>query len=265
MQDKPKIEAVPASDDNYIWIIHSGGTDSKTEIAIVDPGDATPVLQYIAQQQLRPTAILITHGCHDHVDGIERILKQFDLPVYGPAKEPIPHLSQPLNEGDEVTLGNNIRFKVLDVPGHTAGHIAYIGHNKLFCGDTLFSAGCGRLYTKNPQLMHNSLNKFMKLPNRTDIYCAHEYTCSNLRFALEVEPENRQIQNRLKESIVLRQQNRMTLPSTLAVEKMSNPFLRCSEPAVIAAAEQFSQCRLYDSAEVFAALRRWKDAWRMPA
>lgn len=186
-------------------------------------------------------------------------MKRYGSRVFGPASEQIPNLEYPLREGDHVNLGATLPpFQVLDVPGHTSGHIAYFGGGNLFCGDTLFTGGCGRLEGRAEQ-MHHSLNKIAALPNSTRVYCAHEYTLANLRFALKVEPDNIDLQARWQETIRLRVDNQPTVPSTLDLEKRTNPFLRCHVPAVIAAAQHYSGKQLDSSAAVFEAVRSWKD------
>ena len=257
-----KIDAIPIFSDNYIWLIQFG----DHQVVIVDPGDATPVLQALEQQGLTPEAIIVTHNCWDHVSGIETLLSHFQIPVYGPASENVRHMTHPCKEGDRIEIGN-LKLKVLDVPGHTAGHIAFVGDNILFCGDTLFGAGCGRLHNGTAAQLHDSLQKISRLPITTNIYCAHEYTLSNLKFALTVEPGNQQIMQRKVDEAQKRQQGQQgqqgqpTLPSTLALELETNPFLRCHVEEVIASAENFAGKTLSDTAEVFKVLRHWKDTF----
>ena len=252
-----EIEPVPAFQDNYIWLIIN---PANRATAIVDPGDAAPVLDAIHEKGLKPVAILATHHHGDHVGGVSRLLEQFTVPVYGPAEENIPHRTHPLRQGDKVELdGLPAKFEILDVPGHTAGHIAYYGHGCLFIGDTLFMSGCGRLFEGTAAQMHASLNKLIDLPDDTMIYCAHEYTLANLRFALAVEPENADIMARISRCTELRQNNIPTVPGTLALEKKTNPFLRSGMDDVIHAAETHVGHPLADSTDVFAAVRKWKD------
>jgi len=252
-----EVKPVSAFQDNYIWLIvnpESGAT------AIVDPGDARPVLAEISRQELRPAAILITHHHPDHTGGITEILEKYRIPVYGPANEAIPGRTEALKEGDKVTLLElDTVFEILEVPGHTSGHIAYHGNRMLFIGDTLFMSGCGRLFEGTATQMHRSLCKLLSLPDDTRIYCAHEYTMANLRFALAVEPENKDIITRIRECEILRMQNAPTVPGTLAVEKKTNPFLRTDVPAVISAAAKYTGQQLNQGVDVFAAIRRWKD------
>ncbi|MBU1689657.1 MAG: hydroxyacylglutathione hydrolase [Gammaproteobacteria bacterium] len=250
-----KIIPVPAFEDNYIWLICD-----EHYAAVVDPGDAEPVLDYLGRHGLRLAAILITHHHGDHTGGIETLLEHTAVPVYGPRKENIPGISNPVGTGDTVQLPElGVEFAVLDVPGHTAGHIAYYGANSLFCGDTLFTCGCGKLFEGTPLQMHASLQKFAALPDETQVYCAHEYTLENIRFAKLVEPANRQLLEREARDLQTREQGRPTLPSTMALEKSTNPFLRCEHPAVIEAAVHFSGGPLDNAVMVFTAIREWRN------
>ena len=221
------IQAIPAFQDNYIWIIQAEGS---SHVLIIDPGEAAPVLEAIKQQNLIPVAILITHGCHDHVGGIEGVLDHFDVPVYGPKNEFIPHITHPLSACGGLMIDPLFaEFHILDIPGHTKGHIGFLMEGNLFCGDTLFGAGCGRLHSGPAEVMFGSLQKIKQLPPSTTIFCAHEYTQANLRFALEIEPENTDIQQRIEDTAALRKQNRPSIPSSLALELATNPFLRCQD------------------------------------
>lgn len=249
--------ALPAFDDNYIWMLHDG-----LRVAVVDPGDADPVNAALDAHGLQLAAILVTHHHPDHVAGIDELRPRLQGPVYGPARERIPAPFEPLAEGDRIeVLG--LRFDVIEVPGHTAGHIAYVTHDEgasplLFCGDTLFSAGCGRLFEGTAAQMQASLARLATLPDTTRVCCTHEYTLSNLRFAAAVEPANADVAAHLRHCEALRAQQQMTLPSTLALERRINPFLRWSEPAVVdAAVAQGAPGR--DPVAVFGALREWKN------
>jgi hydroxyacylglutathione hydrolase len=258
----PQIIAIPAFSDNYIWIIRAG-----SHAAVVDPGDAAPVLEWLASNGVMLTAILATHHHADHVGGIQALLARYAVPVFGPAGESIPGRVHALVEGDAFQVpGLEVRLGVLDVPGHTAGHIAYTGAVDgpvLFCGDTLFAGGCGRLFEGTPAQMWASLDKLAALAPATRVYCAHEYTVANLRFALAVEPANAALVQRMSQAQDQRAHAVPTLPSTIALECATNPFLRAREPVVRAAAEQHAGHALpQEPAAVFAAVRGWKDGFR---
>ena len=253
------VTPIPAFQDNYLWLLTREGRDTA---AIVDPGDAGPVLATLAERGLRLAAILTTHHHGDHVGGVGKLLDAFPgIPVYGPAGERIPGCSERLAEGDEIDLpGLDVKLGVLDVPGHTAGHIAYVGETMVFCGDTLFAVGCGRLFEGTPAQMHESLSKLAALPEDTRVYCGHEYTENNIRFARRVEPENPDLAAREQETRALRQRGEPSLPSRIALEKRTNPFLRVAESAVIRAAAAHAGKPLDSPEAVFAEVRRWKDA-----
>jgi hydroxyacylglutathione hydrolase len=251
------IKPISAFFDNYIWLIID---ESLHTVAIVDPGDASPVLAALAELGLTPAAILVTHHHPDHINGIRTLLSHWSIPVYGPAREAIPCMSHPLQEGDQISLpGMNLQFQIIDLPGHTAGHIAYYDGIHLFIGDTLFMAGCGRLKGGTAAQLYHSLNRVAKLPNETLIYCTHEYTLANLRFARAVEPGNSAISLRIEQTEALREKNIPTVPGTLACENTTNPFLRTDIPEVIQAAENFVGHKLDQGVDVFTALRKWKD------
>jgi hydroxyacylglutathione hydrolase len=252
---------VRAFEDNYIWVIRG---NSRTKAALVDPGDAAPVLAALPSLGITPVAILCTHHHGDHVGGIAELLRHFPgLPVYGPAHEPIDALTHPLLDGAELRLPElGLNLRVLEVPGHTRGHIAYFGHGWLFCGDTLFSAGCGRLFEGTAAQMLTSLTRLAALPGETQVYCAHEYTLANLRFAQTVEPNNADIASYRREVEALRARDEPTVPSTLEREMRINPFLRTAIPEVHAMIEKHAGIALPDSVSVFAAVRRWKDNFR---
>ncbi|MDP5290757.1 hydroxyacylglutathione hydrolase [Oceanimonas sp. CHS3-5] len=246
-----------AFNDNYIWLIGNG-----RQAAVVDPGEAAPVTAALAERDLELTAILITHHHHDHTGGVRELLAAWpDAAVYAPADERLPAPGAiALYDGDPVSLpALGLELTVLSIPGHTRGHIAYVGNGMLFCGDTLFSGGCGRLFEGTPEQMHHSLERLAALPDDTQVYCAHEYTLSNLAFCHAVEPDNPALLNYMKQAAKLRQQDVPTLPSTIGREKAINVFLRTGEPAVRAAAQQQAMEELNEDCQVFAALRRWKD------
>lgn len=255
-------QGVAAFEDNYIWLIRN---PEGPQVAIVDPGDATPILDIIRTQQLEPVAILITHHHWDHTGGIGELLANYPMSVYGPSQETIPHITHPLEGGDTVKLpALDATFEVLDVPGHTAGHIAYYcanpgGQGMLFCGDTVFAGGCGRLFEGTAEQMQNSLSRIAALPDDTLVYCAHEYTEANLVFARIAEPENDALRERQLEVQQQRRQRLPTVPSLLGVEKATNPFLRYNEPSIIRAAEGFAGRSLNTPADVFGTVRHWKD------
>lgn len=248
-----EIIAIPAFRDNYIWALRAG-----REAAVVDPGDATPVLAWLGQERLDLKAVLVTHHHQDHQGGLSVLVRQLPgLAVFGPAAESITGLNQPLQGGETLrVLGQPVQ--VLSVPGHTRGHLAYLSDDALFCGDTLFGAGCGRLFEGTPEQMFATLEKIAALPDTTRIFCAHEYTLQNLAFAARVEPDNPAIAARIRTCEALRQMGRATVPSTLAEEKATNPFLRHGVAAVAAQARQRDPGALAP-AQVFAALRAWRD------
>ncbi|PHS71464.1 MAG: hydroxyacylglutathione hydrolase [Methylophaga sp.] len=251
------IQAVPAFNDNYIWLIQS---PNSQHTIIVDPGEAKPVIRRLSEQHLKPVAILITHQCHDHVDGINTLIERYDIPVYGPDKENIPCLTHPLVATKRLTINDHFTpIEVIDTPGHTAGHIVFYLDNVLFSGDTLFGAGCGRIHNGTAEQLFYSLQQLADLPPQTKIYCAHEYTEANLVFAQTVEPNNIDIQQRIKDTLILRQRNLPSIPSTLTLELATNPFLRCDQKEVIQAVQSFSGRTLITAVEVFTELRKWKD------
>ena len=253
-----QVIGVSAFSDNYIWLITN---EARRHVAIVDPGDAEPVIAELEARDMSPCAILITHHHSDHVGGISKLLTKYpDIPVYGPATENIPHITTRLTGDDSVELTElSLTLQVMDIPGHTAGHIAYYGDNSLFCGDTLFGNGCGRVFDGSMEALHQSLQKIAALPPETLVYCAHEYTIENIGFAKWVEDDNQDLEARQEECWQLLDDGRATVPFTLENEFKSNPFLRTHIPEVIAKAEEIAGRELQTSTEVFAALRIWKD------
>lgn len=253
-----QIHPVPAFEDNYLWVLEDG-----RHAAVVDPGDEHPVQAFLEERGLVLTAILATHHHGDHVGGLEWLAGRWKCEAFGPAGERIDGLTRRLREGESIVVpGLDIAMRVLDVPGHTAGHIAYVGASSLFCGDTLFACGCGRLFEGTPAQMLDSLSKLARLPGDTRFYCAHEYTMSNIRFALAVEPGNARLAARRDRDAAARAAGRPTLPGTLAEELDTNPFLRCGAPEVIASASRHAGRALATPVEVFAAVREWKNGFR---
>lgn len=251
---------IPAFDDNYLWMLDDGH-----RALIVDPGDAAPVLQALQDRQLQLESILVTHHHPDHTGGVDALRRATGARVFGPARERIPEPFTPLQDGDTVqALG--LDFQVLDVPGHTAGHIAFFtpesdGRPLLFCGDTLFSGGCGRLFEGTPAQMLASLDRLAALPGNTVVCCTHEYTMGNLRFALAVEPDNQDLIGYHAHCAALRQNAKPTLPTSIAQELLINPFLRTRHSAVMAAARRFDPAA-HDDNTLFAAIRQWKNQFK---
>lgn len=250
------IYPIPAFTDNYIWCVHN-----QRHAVVVDPGDAQPVLTYLKDKGLHLSAVLITHHHRDHTGGIAKLVSAMpDLPVIGPRGGHIRGLTKSVSQGDTVTLPTlDMALHVMEVPGHTLDHIAFFGHNIIFCGDTLFSAGCGRLFEGSPEQMLHSLNKIKRLPAATQVYCTHEYTQANVNFALAVEPDNQALSQFAQWVATQRAENRPTLPTSLNQQKEVNPFLRAHELSVKSAAEAYCENTLVDEVAVFAAIRRWKD------
>lgn len=254
------IHPVPAFKDNYIWIIHN-----QSYAAVIDPGMAFPVIDYLRSKKLQLSAILITHHHHDHTAGNTGLLQLFDVPVYGPLNESIATVTHPLRENDQVSLQElSLQLTVLDTPGHTRGHIAYYGSNPLdmvFCGDTLFACGCGRIFEGTAQQMYQSLQKLYQLPDDAFIFCTHEYTLNNIQFAKAVDPENAKLKEFAVTAQELRNQNIPTIPTSLRLEKAINPFLRCTQQEIINSAQNYSGKSLPDPLSVFTVLREWKNSF----
>jgi hydroxyacylglutathione hydrolase len=252
---------IPAFTDNYIWLLRDGRT-----AVVVDPGDAAPVQAYLSAHDVALTAILATHHHGDHVGGVAALLERFPVPVFGPARERIPGRTNAVADGDRIVVpGLPGTLAVLDIPGHTAGHVAYFGEidgvPALFCGDTLFAAGCGRLFEGTPAQMWASLSALAALPPATRVYCGHEYTLANLRFAQAVEPHNPDVVARSARDAATRERGEPTLPSTIGLELATNPFLRAARPDVRASAERHAGQPLPDDVAAFAALRAWKNGF----
>lgn len=252
------IIAIPAFKDNYIWAVHSL---QETELVVVDPGDAEPVLQYLQANKLSLHAILITHHHNDHSGGITALKKVFPhIPVYGPRHEFIAGVTHPLQEGDALSfIDFDLSLRVLDIPGHTKGHIAYYNDKLLFSGDTLFSCGCGRIFEGTPLQMLQSLEKLKQLPASLLLYCGHEYTKANIQFAKRVDPSNRYLDHRLSEVIECETNKQPTLPVTLEKEKLTNPFLRVNTSEITKAVQKHWNIEQSDPLSIFSHLREWKN------
>jgi hydroxyacylglutathione hydrolase len=253
-----KVEAIRAFDDNYIWLICDQGS---LNCAVVDPGDEEPVITELGHRGLQLSAILITHKHYDHTGGIAGLKARWpDATVFGPANEPIKGIEQALKEGDTVDLpAMSVSLRVMDVPGHTEGHIAYYGDGSLFCGDTLFAAGCGRVFSGTFAQLATSLKRIRELPAETRVYCAHEYTQANIGFAAWVEPDSAAVRQRADAVATARELDQATVPSLLSDELLTNPFLRVDQANVVAAASNWAGSDLAGETEVFTALRQWKD------
>ena len=255
------VRPIPAFQDNYIWLLR--GTRDPRAAAVVDPGDAAPVLRRLADDGLVLRAILATHHHADHVGGVPRLVADTGAVVFGPARERLPADCARVVGGDRARLDAlGLEFEVMDVPGHTAGHIAYVGHGALFCGDTMFSAGCGRLFEGTAEQMLSSLDAFAQLPDDTRVFCGHEYTEANLRFAQAVEPGNTDVTDYARKAAEIRASGRPSLPSSIGLEKRVNPFLRSRNQNVRLSAERHAGRRLATPVEVFAEIRSWKDGFR---
>lgn len=250
---------IPAFADNYIWAIRDA---ESSDFAVVDPGDPEPVKAYAEQHDLKLSHILITHHHADHTGGLKELISHYHPHVIGPEPSGIAGIEQFVHEGDKFNLFGH-QWNVFEVPGHTLDHVAYYSNTGepgiLFCGDTLFAAGCGRLFEGSAEMMSQSLNKFANLPPATRVYCTHEYTMANLKFALAVEVDNARLQKRFEEEQAKRQADQPTLPSSIDLELSTNPFLRCDQAEIIASVSSHSGKQLQNSVETFAALRNWKD------
>lgn len=247
------VEAIPILRDNYVWAIHDG-----QGAVLVDPGDSAPILTWLARRGIDLVGILVTHHHADHVGGIPELLSRYPVPVFGPTRGASP--SRPVADGEVLELpGLGWSMSVMDTPGHTLDHVCYVGHGHLFCGDTLFSCGCGRLFEGTPADMHTSLSRLAALPAETLVHCAHEYTLANIAFALEVEPDNLALQSRQDAALKLRKAGKSTLPIDIATERETNPFLRCDLENLRVAASLHTGSPVHAGVETFAAIRAWKD------
>lgn len=252
-----KVSPIPAFEDNYIWLLTTGGGTAT----VVDPGDADPVLERLTAEQLKLTSILVTHHHYDHIGGLDDLLAAYpEVRIYGPGDKRIKALTDRVGEGDRIQpAGLSAEMQVLEVPGHTSTHIAYCGEGALFCGDTLFAAGCGRVFDGTFEQLSASMRRIATLPAETLCYCAHEYTLANLGFAQWVEPDSAELAERTSADQAKRDEGRPTVPSPLELELATNPFMRTDRPEVIAAVQRFARHPLTTPAEVFTALQRWKD------
>jgi len=261
MSSHYRVHAIKAFNDNYIWAITN---ELSSDCVVVDPGDNEAVVDFLATNNLTLTAILITHHHFDHVGGVAQLRIKFPtLNVFGPLKEAQDTVLQPLIENDTIIFDSlGLSLRVIEVPGHTLGHIAYTDEHSLFCGDTLFAAGCGRMFEGTPFMFHQSLSKLMALPSATKVYCAHEYTLSNLDFANTVEPNSHDIQQRILHCQHKRSLGEPTLPSTIEEERATNPFLRIKQPKIVESLNtKFGLSLTNDPIDNFKWLRQWKDSF----
>ncbi len=253
-----KVTPIAAFNDNYIWVIQNPGS---ALVAVVDPGDAQAVQAYLNEKKLVLAAILVTHHHPDHTGGIKQLVEQHAIPVYGPANSPCQDITHPLHDGDHCLILNTA-FDIKHVPGHTLDHISYYNpteQGSLFCGDTLFLAGCGRLFEGTPTQMLHAMKYFAQLPDDTKVYCTHEYSLANLAFATAVEPDNQSIVDLTEACQRTRLANKPTLPSSIGQEKLINPFMRTHHTSLVSAAEHRAGRALSSEDEVFAQIRLWKD------
>lgn len=255
----PTLESILAFEDNYVWVVHDGHS-----ALLVDPGEAAPILAWLSRRCIRPRAILVTHRHGDHIGGIPALRRAYtDVAVYGPRHERIPEVTMPVAGGDRVAVAElGLSFEVIAVPGHTLEHVAYVGHGWLFCGDTLFSCGCGKVFEGSAAMLHASLARLAALPADTLVCCAHEYTLDNIRFAATVDPDNLALAAWAKRAAALRADGRATLPTRLADELACNPFLRCGAPALAARIAESAGHACPDEVATFTALRALKDGFK---
>lgn len=251
------VTALPMFEDNYVWIIHN----DRFALAI-DPGDPSPLHRFLSTHRLALLAVLITHHHHDHTGGNIWLRQHYACPIYGPPNPRIPSITHTVKEPDVLDFAElELQLKVIGTPGHTLDHVSYYGAKHLFCGDTVFGCGCGKLFEGTPEIMAHSLEKILALPDNTQVCCAHEYTLENISFALTIDSSNPALRAREIADHATRAQGLPTLPAPLALEKATNPFLRFRDPGIIAVAEAYRQARLQLPAEVFGAIRAAKDAW----
>jgi hydroxyacylglutathione hydrolase len=254
-----KIHPIPAFTDNYIWLCY----DELTRDAwVVDPGDAAPVIAALQQYDLQLKGILITHHHHDHTGGVNHLQNHYkNLRIIGSHRSHHTFITERAKDGDNLHCAP-LQLKAMEIPGHTLDHVALYNSDLVFCGDTLFSFGCGRIFEGTPEQMHQSLNKLRQLPDRTQIYCGHEYTLANLYFAQQVEPNNLMIDDKINAIKKLREITLPSLPSNMKIEKQLNPFLRCDQPTIIEAVENYHQKKLNNPTDVFRILREWKNTFK---
>lgn len=256
------VSPINAFNDNYLWVI---GRTNHAHIAIVDPGDANACIEYIEKNNKKLSTILITHHHKDHTGGINLLKqyceeKQWPLTIYAPKNEPVNTCDIRVSEQQKITIAElDLNINIIDLPGHTHGHIAYLTDDKLFCGDTLFSGGCGRVFEGTAEQMLSSLNKLKALPEKTHVYCAHEYTLANLNFALTVDPENLELVHYYNQVKHMREKNQATIPTSIRQEKLINPFLRCSNEAIRTSVQEYNHNATPDELSIFTHLRLWKD------
>lgn len=256
------VKAIKAFNDNYIWCIHSKTT---SHIALVDPGDAAVCIKFIEENKLQLSTILLTHRHNDHVGGVDELKayckkNNWPITVYGPTNEAQQFSDIKVKNNDEIIDNTlHLSYQVIDVPGHTLGHVAYLIEDNLFCGDTLFSAGCGRIFDGTSEDLFNSLTKIAALPEKTRVYCAHEYTMANLAFALTVDPTNEELINYYNQIKRLRDQNKSSIPTSICVEKKINPFLRCFDTNVQQSVTSYSNIKISTELDTFIQLRLWKN------
>ncbi len=252
--------SIPILSDNYAWILSQ---PSSSTVVVVDPGEPHAVTEWLSKHGLRASTILVTHRHHDHIGGIDDLVARFSSRVVAPRRDAVPAMTLAVDDGDTVVDEEaGVEFTVIAVPGHTAGHVAYAGHGAVLTGDALFAGGCGRVFEGTLAEMYASLQRLAALPAETLVYCAHEYTLANLKFALEVESSNIDLQKRFESVQVEREFGGVTLPTTIGLELETNPFLRCQVPAVVQAAEQHAGRSVEPGAATFEVIRRWKDGWR---
>lgn len=247
------ISSISALKDNYIWVIEN----LDKHCIVVDPGDAAPVLEALKRNHLKLDAIFLTHHHYDHTDGVAELVQHFPkIAVYGPASSKMPEVTHPVSDKDVFTILDT-QFTISAIPGHTLEHICYYTKGMLFCGDTLFSVGCGKIFEGTPEQMYQSLSLIASLPDETKVYCAHEYTQANIRFALVADPNNAELKQYSDKIDKLRSKGKSSLPSTIGIEKNINPFLRTAQETIRSTIKK--RTNVQTDVDTFAALRRWKD------